>query len=146
MSLRSGKVNAVVIVIVAGLLGFAAISIFSGDRPVTATARFLDALAKGDVDQLVALGNTPGVDEKEMRDQWELATKVAGVYFKFYYKIKDESIVDEDHAVVIVELTPEVGSEVAYERRLEVPMTRVEGKWKVDVLALNRDIYPGLPR
>jgi len=146
MSRRSGKGNIAIVIIAAGLLGFAAIAMFTGERPIGAAARFMDALAKGDVEALTDLSNAPGYERAEIEAQWTRATKVAGPYFSFMYEVKSEAMQGSDKAVVLVLQTPEAGSVTAYERRVELPMTKTESGWKVDVLALHRDMYPGLPR
>jgi hypothetical protein len=143
---RTGKVNVAVIVVVACLLTFGALSMFGGERPIQVVAKFMDALAKGDVERLTALSNAPGFTPEELKSEWERSTGEAGRYFKFIYHVQSESLPTETTAVVVVNFTPEAGSEVAYERRIEVPLSKIDGKWKVDVLALNRDIYPGMPR
>ncbi len=34
----------------------------------------------------------------------------------------------------------------AYEEKFELPLVKKDGKWKVEVLGLDRRLYPGLPR
>lgn len=146
MDLRSGRTSVIAIVVVASLLAFAGISMFGGERPMSVVAKFLEALAEKDYETLADLSNAPGYSHEEMLEEWKRSTTEAGKYFKFIYQIQNESFTTEDTAVVLVSFTPEAGSQIAYERRLEVGVTKVDGEWKVDVLALNRDIYPGLPR
>ena len=146
MNLRSGKTSVIVIVVVASLLTFAGLSMLGGERPIGVVAKFLDALSKKDYETLARLSNAPGFTEEELREEWKRSTTVAGLYFQFLYQIQSETYPTEESAVVLVSFTPEAGSEVSNERRLEVPVSKIDGEWKVDVLALNRDIYPGLPR
>jgi hypothetical protein len=143
---RSGKTNVIVVVVAASLLTFAALSMFGGERPIGVAADFLDALVKKDWKTLARLSDAPGYTEEELQIEWKRSTEEAGKYFKFIYQIQSENYPTEQSAVVVVSFTPEAGTEIAYERKLEVPMKKIDGKWKVEVLALNRDIYPGLPR
>jgi hypothetical protein len=133
--------------IVIGLGVFAILVLFflGRDSPTAVGNEFLVALAKGDVDTLVKDSYYPGSKE-ELRKQWEFATQEAGVHFRFTWRVKDERQSSDTSASIQLGWTKNAGSPASYEDGTELPMVKDNGTWKVDVRALDHDMYPALPR
>ena len=144
--LHSGKISVTAIVIVGLVVGLLAMSLLSKESPARAGARFMAALAESDVETLTELSFKDDVSKEEMLDMWTHTTQVAGRYFTFIYDITGESQTSDDTAVVYMDYAPRAGMSGSVKEPYELPMKLVDGEWKVDVFALNRKMYPGLPR
>ncbi|MFQ3587076.1 MAG: hypothetical protein SNJ74_02280 [Fimbriimonadaceae bacterium] len=142
--LRAGKVHIIPILAAAGIILLAGLLFLARESPVSAADRFLVALAKGDVDQLMDLSYYAG-DREELRRQWEFATQEAGKYYRFRYKIRFAREVG-DTAAVSLEFERDALSGASFPENRQIPMVRDGGRWKVDVAAITRDLYPALPR
>lgn len=126
------------LVLIFGLLAF------SKQSPATVGSQFMSALAEGNVDKLTDLTYMPGSEKNEIREKWEYATKVAGKHYIFNWQIKGDSQSDERTASVRVEVDKNMqGYGDAY--GLDIRKDE-DGKWKVDVRSISREMYPGLPR
>lgn len=114
--------------------------------PEEVTNQFMTALAKGDVDKLVDLTYDRGGDKAELRKEWEFATHDAGKYYAFRWRVISEAQSSDTEANVELGVFRNALNRGAYEERFGVALLKQNGKWKVDVLALNRQMYPALPR
>ena len=144
--LLAGKISVTLIVIVGLVVGLLAMSLLSKDSPAQAGAQFMAALAAGDAEALTELSYSDDVTKEEMLDMWKYATQVSGRYFTFTYNVTGESMPSDDTAVVNMMYAERAGMSGSVEVPYELPMKLVDGEWKVDVFALNRKMYPGLPR
>lgn len=136
---------------VAGLLGLLVIGVvvfLSGESSQAAATRFMNALGKGDVSTLVSMSDMPGKSPEEIKRDWEYTTKVAGPHYIFTYKITSNLDANEQSTISMVRMmvTRNVDRDDSYEEKFELPMVKKDGKWKVEVLGLDRRLYPGLPR
>ena len=118
----------------------------AGESPSTTGAKFMSALAEGDVDKLVELSFLDGSSDEELREKWEYTTKVVGPHYIFQFNIEDSNKQSDDKAVVRMELIRNYGSNTAYPDRFELELMKIGDKWKISVASLDRAIYPGLPR
>lgn len=142
--LRAGKVHIVPILAVVGVVVLAVLLFLARESPAAAADRFLVALAKGDVNRLMELSYFGG-DREELRRQWEFATQEAGKYYRFRYQIRFAKEVG-DTAAVSLEFERDAFSGASFPENRQIPMVRQGGRWKVDVAAMTRDLYPALPR
>ncbi len=105
----------------------------------------MDALARGDVKKLCELSYfSQAPSSKELTDEWTLATGVAGKHYNFAWRITATSVTG-DTATVSLGVTRNFGSAASYEENYALPMKLVNGEWKVDVVQISRELYPGLP-
>jgi hypothetical protein len=115
------------------------------DSPSQVASQFLVALAKGDVDTLVKDSYYQG-SEEQLRKEWEFAVKEAGPYYRFVWRIKDERQSTDTAASIQLGWRKNATSPASYEDNTELPMVKDGGRWKVDVRAIDRELYPALPR
>lgn len=142
--LRAGKVHIIPILAAAGIVLLAVLLFLARESPISAADRFLVALGRGDVDTLMELSYFAG-DKEDLRRQWEFATQEAGKYYRFRYKIRFAREVG-DTAAVSIEFERDAMSGASFPENRQIPMVRENGRWKVDVAAVTRDLYPALPR
>ncbi len=134
------------------LLGFASVIVvillftLSRESAQSVANRFLVALAEGDVAELTELSSMPGQSKEEIQKAWEYTTGTVGPHYRFTWTITVASEANNKNANVKLQLLRNVGSPQQFEQKLEIPLVRDDRDWKVDVRALNRDLYPGLPR
>lgn len=141
---RAGKAHLITIAVLLGLAVLGVLLMFSGDNPMGAASRFMSALAKGDVDTLTKLSYYEGPKDK-LREQWEFACKEAGEYYLFRWRVQTARIHGEDRAAVLTWIERNLGPS-SFEEKIDLPMVKEDGAWKVDVRAIYRGMYPALPR
>ncbi|HRJ26862.1 MAG TPA: hypothetical protein PLO61_05055 [Fimbriimonadaceae bacterium] len=142
---RAGRFNPIVVI---GLISIAMIVVtllFTRDQPTQAANRFMIALGRGQVDELMELSTFEGSAD-QIRKQWEYATQVAGPHYRFVYRILEYTPQGDNQAAVRIGLTRNVFGDAPYEELYDLPLRKVDGKWKVEVRNLARDMYPALPR
>jgi hypothetical protein len=142
----NGKVSVTLIIVIAFVVGLGVMALSTGESPTFVGAKFMQALADGDAETLTDLSYAQDVPREEMLEQWTYATKVVSPYYVFTYEIKGESKPTKGTAIVWMMLTKNAASGAAYPERFELQLLDTEDGWKVDVFALSRDMYPGLPR
>lgn len=128
------------------------IAIWHQDTPEKAVNQFLLALAKKDVDRLVELSYWEGSPDG-LRQQWDFCVNKAAKHYVFLWKLISTHKVSNDRAAVrvtILEFRSSRGQLVygteVQPGGMEVPVLRVDGRWKVDLMSLSRRFYPFLPR
>lgn len=143
---RFGGVNWLWIVFAAMALIVGASLLTSTDSASLAAKRFMKALGEGDTETLTALSAfTPPRPREEVKRDWEKSTRLSKGYL-FLYNVKSESSPAPDRATVKLEVVRNGLSKGAYEENFALAMVKVEGKWKVDVRSISREMYPALPR
>ncbi len=145
-SRRSGRASWLSIAGIVGLVVVVLMFALSGESSEAASVRFMNALSKGDVKTLTAMSDMPGLSEAEIEKQWEYTTKVAGPHYIFIYKITSSLSANDQTSMVRMMISRNVDRDGSYEEKFELPLVKKDGKWKVEVRALDRRIYPGLPR
>lgn len=143
---RNGRANLLLIFAIAGIVAILGLLLFSKGTPSQAASEFMLALAKGDVPKLTELTYMDGDTPEEISKKWEYTTKTAGPHYQFVWKMTGETIADPQTASVKLQMLRNSRSSSAYEENFALPMLNKDGKWKVDVRAISRDLYPGLPR
>lgn len=143
---KRGRINYVTFALTVCVLGVASLIflvLFNEGSPTDATGQFLNALANGNVDRLMQLSWYDG-DRSKLKTEWEFATQVAGKYYAFTWVPITEKD-SGDSASVEINLTQDSRKFGAYAQQTAVPLVKKDGKWLVDVKALDRKMYPDLP-
>ena len=131
-----------VVVAVVALVGL----LFAGQKsPAETGSRFMDALARGDVDALVKTSYVPGESPEDLRKQWAFTVGNPGKHYLFHWEITSSNTVDDDTANVKLSVQRNLGPG-SYDENYGLPLHKVNGEWKVDASGISREMYPGLPR
>lgn len=144
---QHGRVNLVALIGVSTLLllGAALGSALLRESLSSSASKFMDALARGDAETLTDLTYRGDSSREQILDQWKFATQVAGKHYMFRWQILDEKQTDEDQGTVQMFIWRNYGPS-SYEEKYGLELRREEGKWKVDVSGIARNMYPALPR
>ncbi|GEM_PF-513533 len=142
---RAGRVSPLLLVAILGAAALAMVLFFNQESPGEAGARFMDALARGDVKQLTADSYAPGKSQEELSKDWQFATQVASKHYLFFWTIVSSTVQSEDSAVVKVQVQRNFGPG-SYDENYGLPLHKRNGKWKVDASGISREMYPALPR
>lgn len=144
---KAGRISfvllAVIVALVAGVFVF--VFLLSGEAPESVATKFLAALSKGDPKTLTALSYMGSEPESNIEQKWQFTVDVTR-YYQFKYLIEGVKQVDPDAANVQVEMMKDANRPGAVPEHFELPMVKINNHWKVDLRALNREIYPALPR
>jgi hypothetical protein len=119
---------------------------FSGDSPQTSASQFMSALAEGDVKALTDRSFMDGESAESVMKKWEYATQVASPHYAFAWQAVGQQVNGPDSASVTIQLVRNADSPASYPDKYGIPLVKRDGKWLVDVRALDRKIYPNLPR
>ncbi len=141
---QAGRAHWITIAGIVGVLALVILVLFKRESPTTVANRFLIALAKGNVDDLVELSYYTG-DRAKLREQWTYATQVAGPYYSFRWTVVTAKEADENTASVKTFFERNYGYG-SYPENLDIPLLKKDGKWLVDVRSLYRGMYPAMPR
>ena len=121
-----------------------ALFVVRGNPGETAT-KFMDALARSDLETLVEVSYIPGTSEAQLREKWEKTLHI-GRNFAFTWQILSQTQNSDTSAVAFMTILPDLNNPQAFELKIQLPMELVDGEWKVDLRRVPRDIYPALPR
>lgn len=142
---RSGRTSIVIVVVVALIAAIVILFLMAGESPSGVAGRFLIALAKGDSKTLAELSHMDGLSQPEIEQKWK-DTKEVTKYWAFNYSIRDTKELDPTTATVALGWYKDATSPNTYEEKYELPMIKKDGKWKIDVRGISREMYPALPR
>lgn len=143
---RSGRASPLLIVAVAFVVGLVVMVLTVGESPSSAAGRFMAALAEGDAEALTDLSYVPDVSREEMLAKWEYTTGVVAPYYSFEYEITGATRPSDDRAIVQMMFTRNAGMSASYREKYELELHTTDDGWKVDVFAISRTMFPGLPR
>ena len=143
---QSGRTSIIPIAAVSGLVILIGILMFSKESLESIGGRFMTALATGDVDKLTALSYVGDEKPDEIKKQWEFATKTAGAHYAFFWRITSADQQSESSGAVRMQIKRNADQPGSYDEAFQLPMTKVNGEWKVDVKGISRQMYPALPR
>jgi len=118
---------------------------FNGESARSAAAEFMSALSKGDVNTLTELSTVHKKSPDEIRQEWREAMTYGRSYL-FYWEITGVTNEKSDSATVRIDLTANPLSPASYPEHKELSMVKVDGKWKVDVPEITRDMFPYMPQ
>ena len=142
---RSGRTSIVVIIALALVAAVVVLFLMAGESPSGVASKFLTALAKGDSKTLAETSFIEGVSQDELQKKWE-ATHEVTKYWQFNYMIQDTTQQDANNAAVVMQWVKNATSQASYGEKYELPLAKRDGKWKVDVRGISREMYPALPR
>ncbi|MBL8059159.1 MAG: DUF4878 domain-containing protein [Chthonomonas sp.] len=142
---RAGRANWLTIAGTLGLLVIGVLFFLSGESSQSAAIRFMNALGKGDVVTLTSMSEIPGKSPDEIKSAWERTTSI-GKHYIFTYKIESTLNANDQVSMVRMMVIRNAERDGGYEEKFELPLIKKDGKWKVEVLGLDRRLYPGLPR
>lgn len=143
---RTGRVHWLYLVGIAGVILLAILLLTSGSSPSAAAGEFMRALAKGDVNKLTELTYIKDKSSDQVRKEWDFAVNTAGPYYRFAYQLRDEHIQSDKQASVTMDFTRNFSAKGSYSEHYELPLVKQDGKWKVVVPSISREIFPDLPR
>lgn len=112
----------------------------------TVGSQFMDALARGDVNKLTEMSYMADLPKEEIRKRWDFTVNKAAPYYRFTWAITDSGETAGNAGYVRLNVTRNAGTPGGYDEPFELPLLKIDGQWKVDVRAISRDMYPGLPR
>ena len=137
----------------AALIALVGLFTLSGDTPDKAAREFMSGLAKADAKALASRsflnegGKTKDskASEEEMAKAWQACFE-GSKYFRFVYTVGDPSIQQDGSASVKLMINRNPFGMGGYDEHFELPMFKEDGKWKVHVQGISREMYPFLPR
>lgn len=149
---RAGRVSPLFLGVVLAAVALAILLFYGQEGPAAAGSRFMDALARGDVNALTEASYVPGKTPDELRKDWEFATS-AGKHYMFYWSITSSSQVNPTDATVRLAVQRNF-SPGSFDENYGLPLHKIDasgkidpsGKWKVDASGISREVYPALPR
>ena len=142
---RAGKVSLPILIAIVGVVALVFLVFFAKEGPAAAGSRFMDALARGDVDTLTKTSYADGKSPEDLRKEWEFATKVAGQHYRFKWGIVSSSVTSEDSAVVRLQVQKNYGPG-SYDENFGLTLRKIKNEWKVDPTGISPEMYPALPR
>lgn len=119
---------------------------FQGDSPTAAVSRFMTALAKGDYKTLAQVSLMEGKSQQEIEEAWKYTVENPGKHYRFRFKILGDIEASQEVGSVRMQVWRNYDPGFSYEENFNMPVQRVDGRWKVDVAGISRKMYPGLPR
>jgi hypothetical protein len=143
---RHGRINVLAIGVIVGLVLLSALFLLSRDGIAQVSARFMNALAQGNVDQLTQLTYLGDRKPEEIKAKWQYTVNDASKYYRFRWKIVLVSETGPDMGAARLQVIRNSDSMSSYEENFSLPLVRVDGVWKVDVANISRDMFPSLPR
>lgn len=141
---QNGRVHWLGLVALVGIIGLLVLIAFSGSSPASAAGAFMTALAKGDVDKLTDLTYQGQKTKDQIQKDWDFTVHKASPYYRFTWQMKDEHFMSDKEATVKMDLYRNLGPS-SYPEHFELPLQKVDGKWKIRVESINREMYPFLP-
>jgi hypothetical protein len=143
---RAGRINPFVVVGVICAIILIPLLFISKRGPENYASDFLEALGKGNVDQLAQLSVIGNNNLEQRKALWAQTVKDAK-YYMFTWRITDVSDISDDRAAVKIQerrnLQLRMGEE---EEPHNLTMVKTSDGWKVLVDGMDREIFPFLPR
>jgi len=109
----------------------------------------MSALAKGDIKTLTDMTYLRGENREQIEKQWKFAVEEVSPNYLFRWDINHGRELSGSTASVSIKVWRNAMSQSTYDEKFELPLVKnaeTDGKWKVDVTGINREMYPGLPR
>lgn len=141
--MKRGRISVLTLLVIAGLIGLAAILAFSttADTAESATLRFMDALARGDAKALAQVTFIEDETEAEIEKKWAESCDY-NKYYRFKWTPKSTNTLTEKTAVATISLFALGQNEADY----RLPLVKKDNKWKVDIAVVDRNFFPSLPK
>jgi uncharacterized membrane protein len=144
---RAGRVSPIVILGVLGFVGIIAVLILTrtGTTPAQRVNEFFMALGEGDVDTVLKVSTFGDEPDDVMRPKWQ-KTVERTKYYRFALQIKDTNYSTPEEATVAIDMYQNIMNPGVTSKRIQIPVVKVGGEWKVDARSINRQTFPALPR
>lgn len=139
---KGGRISLLPVLGVVGILGMGSLLLFGQDSATSAGTKFMESLAKADIKGLVA-SSTIGQDDAESEKRWNHLVNDLAPYYRFRFAIHDSNATT-DSAVLKIEVFQNSQGRVE-PKDYQLPLIRLNGKWKVDALHVPAGFFPGLP-
>ena len=139
------RINPIILLGALGLIAIPVIMVMLGQSPQSAANEFMQALAAGDVETLTELSHLPD-PSRPVSDQWKDTFDLYAKNYVFGYEMGSTEKMGPNDAVVKVTVVEFRGPEMHENDTANLPLKKVDGKWKVDLRDLTRTFFPGLPR
>ena len=112
----------------------------------TVGTRFMDALARGDVETLTKMSYIGDRPEAEIRKDWDFAVNNAGRHYRFAWKFLGSEQTGPEAGNVRLDIQRNLDKGGSYDEKFQLPLIKVGDVWKIDVRSVSRDMFPALPR
>lgn len=123
------------------------VGLFVAQESVTTVgSKFMDALARGDVDRLTEMSYMSDLPKEEIRKRWEFAVHTAAPYYRFTWAIAGATETADGGGSIRLKVTRNIDAGGGYEENFQLPLVKTKEGWKVDIRSISREMYPGLPR
>jgi hypothetical protein len=142
---RSGRINLILLAVLLIGIALGALLLTAGETPSAAAGHFLKALGQGDTKTLTSLSYMGDQPESETEKQWE-TTISRSRHYLFAWRIMGDLENGNEAVVKLKFVRNAANTQMAYEEDYELPLVKVNGKWKVSVREISRDMFPALPR
>jgi len=140
---QAGRISFVTLAAAVAVVILTIVIIFSRDSLNSVGARFMTALALGDVKKLTKYSYVSGASESEIEKSWEESVNGLGRNYLFIWRISGSSLSGPDTGNVRLQVDR---NPMSYEENFQLPMIKVKDEWKVDVRSISRAMFPLLPR
>ncbi len=127
-----------------GILVVAAIALSGGESASMVATQFMSGLAVGDLETVLRTSTISDMDAETQRKVWKDSLE-RGRYYRFRWKYTAESPQSADATSILLAVERNVAMS-SYDENFQIPCRKIDGKWKVDVRSLSRQLYPFLPR
>jgi len=142
---QAGKVHWLIVAGIVSVVLVVGLFLFARDSAAETASGFMKALGSGDVDTLVKLSYLDNTSADEMRKKWDFAVHRAGPHYLFAWQLDNVVQSDSENAAASMQVTRNIDQE-SFQEKFQLPLVKHDGKWLVDVRAINRKLYPALPR
>lgn len=144
---RAGRVSPILILGVLGFVGIIAVLVLTrtGTTPAQRVSEFFAALGDGDVETVLKVSTFGDEPDDVMRPKWQ-KTIERTKYYRFALQIKDTNYSTPEEATVAIDMYQNIMNPGVTSKRIQIPVVKVNGEWKVDARSINRQTYPALPR
>jgi len=142
--LRQGKVHWMVIAGIFAALVVGVLMFGGSEDPTMKAQKFMTALGDGDSKKLAEYSTSGTYDAKQLEELWAESVKNAE-YYRFRFKIMGAQVSNANQAQVRMQVIRS-DNPGAVEDNFQLDLKKVDGKWKVRLEGLSRELYPFLPR
>lgn len=142
----SGRVHWLTLICIVGAVVVLFLLTLGSETPEQVVNKFFKGLATGDSKLLSEVTFLDGATPQQTETAWKKTVTETVPYFRFIWRVTATSTVAPDKASVDIMITKKAGDPASYEEKYGIPLEKRDGKWKVLVRDLDREMFPGLPR
>jgi hypothetical protein len=143
---QSGRTSLIALAAAVGVIIVIFIMMFGQESLTSVGARFMSALAKGDVETLTKMSVLGNTSQDQLQKEWDFAVHTAGRHYAFKWRITSSMQQTPTAGAVMMQISRNAASPGTYDEGFQLPLQKVNGVWKVDVRGISREMYPDLPR